>query len=65
MKRIFSFIAAAALFFWGTAAWAQSVSAYTTLEEPLAKALFEQYKTETGVTVSFVRLAGGETITRM
>jgi iron(III) transport system substrate-binding protein len=42
-----------------------SVSAYTTLEEPLAKALFTQFEAETGIKVSFVRLSGGEAIARM
>ncbi|MDR2103249.1 MAG: ABC transporter substrate-binding protein [Treponema sp.] len=47
-------------------AWAQNtVSAYTTLEEPLAKALFEQFRQETGITVNFVRLSGGEAVARM
>jgi iron(III) transport system substrate-binding protein len=46
--------------------WAQnSVSAYTTLEEPLAKALFEQFQKETGISVNFVRLSGGEAVARM
>jgi iron(III) transport system substrate-binding protein len=58
-------ILAVALILCAPAVWAQSVSAYSTLEEPLAKALFEQYKNETGVTVNFVRLTGGETIARM
>jgi len=42
-----------------------SLSAYTTLEEPLAKALFEQFTKETGITVNFVRLSGGEAVARM
>jgi iron(III) transport system substrate-binding protein len=63
MKRCVAL--AAALVLACGAVYGQSVSAYTTLEEPLAKALFEQYKKETGVTVNFVRLAGGETIARM
>jgi iron(III) transport system substrate-binding protein len=47
-------------------AWAQSsVSAYTTVEEPLAKALFEQFEKETGIKVNFVRLSGGEAVARM
>ncbi|MDR3333884.1 MAG: ABC transporter substrate-binding protein [Treponema sp.] len=46
-------------------AWAQTVSAYTTLEEPLAKALFEEFKKDTGITVNFVRLSGGEAVARM
>jgi iron(III) transport system substrate-binding protein len=46
--------------------WAQNtLSAYTTLEEPLAKALFEQFEKETGIKVSFVRLSGGEAVARM
>ena len=42
-----------------------SVSAYTTLEEPLAKELFEQFERETGVRVNFVRLSGGEAVARI
>ena len=42
-----------------------SVSAYTTLEEPLAKALFELFEKETGIRVNFVRLSGGEAVARM
>jgi iron(III) transport system substrate-binding protein len=46
--------------------WAQTtLSAYTTLEEPLAKALFEQFEKETGIRVSFVRLSGGEAVARI
>jgi iron(III) transport system substrate-binding protein len=43
----------------------QSVSAYTTLEEPLAKALFELFESETGIRVNFVRLSGGEATARI
>lgn len=43
----------------------ESVSAYTTLEEPLAKSLFDLYKTKTGTTVNFIRLSGGEVIARL
>lgn len=42
-----------------------AVSVYTTLEEPLAKSLFDLYKTKTGVTVNFIRLSGGEVIARL
>jgi iron(III) transport system substrate-binding protein len=42
-----------------------SVSAYTTLEEPLAKELFEQFQKETGIAVNFVRLSGGEAVARL
>jgi iron(III) transport system substrate-binding protein len=43
----------------------QSVGAYTTLEEPLAKQLFDQFTKETGITVQWIRLAGGEVETRL
>ena len=43
----------------------QSVGAYTTLEEPLAKQLFELYEKETGIKVNWQRLAGGEVETRL
>jgi len=42
-----------------------SVSAYTTLEEPLAKALFELFEKETNIKVNFVRLSGGEAVARI
>jgi len=43
----------------------QSVSAYTTVEEPLAKQLFDQFEKETGIRVNWVRLSGGEAEARM
>jgi iron(III) transport system substrate-binding protein len=43
----------------------ETVSVYTTLEEPFAKALFDLYKTKTGVSVNFIRLSGGEVIARL
>jgi iron(III) transport system substrate-binding protein len=42
-----------------------SVSAYTTMEEPLAAALFEMFEKETGIKVNFVRLSGGEVVARL
>ena len=42
-----------------------TLSAYTTLEEPLARELFEQFERETGIRVNFVRLSGGEAVARM
>jgi len=42
-----------------------SVGAYTTLEEPLAKQLFEQFEKETNIKVNWQRLAGGEVETRL
>ena len=44
---------------------AGSVNAYTTLEEPLAAALFAQFEKETGIKVNFVRLSGGECVARL
>ena len=38
----------------------QSVAAYTTLEEPHAKQLFERFEKDTGIKVNWQRLAGGE-----
>jgi iron(III) transport system substrate-binding protein len=64
MKRFLTLVFALVILSAGV--WAQnSVSAYTTLEEPLAKALFEQFQKETGISVSFVRLSGGEAVARM
>ncbi len=78
MKRLLSFSAliAIALLVFGLGSCAKredpnqfkgsgSVSAYTTLEEPLAKALFEAFEAETGIKVNFVRLSGGEAVARM
>jgi iron(III) transport system substrate-binding protein len=64
MKRLLAMALTLALV--AGAVFAQnSVSAYTTLEEPLAKALFEQFEKETGIRVNFVRLSGGEAVARM
>jgi len=41
------------------------VLAYTTLEEPLAKALFELFEKKEGIHVDFVRLSGGEAVARL
>ena len=42
-----------------------SVNAYTTLEEPLAAKLFQEFEAETGIKVNFVRLSGGECVARL
>ena len=55
-------LAAATSFAW---AQAQSVGAYTTLEEPLAKQLFDQFEKDTAIHVNWQRLAGGEAETRL
>jgi len=49
----------------GSAFAQQSVNAYTTVEEPLAKQLFDQFEKETGIKVNWVRLSGGEAETRL
>ncbi|KAF2956867.1 ABC transporter substrate-binding protein [Marinitoga sp. 38H-ov] len=41
------------------------VKAYTTLEEPLAKELFDRFEQETGIKVEWVRLSTGETVARL
>ena len=43
----------------------QSVAAYTTLEEPHAKQLFERFEKDTGIKVNWQRLAGGEVESRL
>jgi iron(III) transport system substrate-binding protein len=54
------------LFFAAGMCFSQAIlSAYTTLEEPLAKALFEQFEKETSIRVHFVRLSGGEAVARI
>jgi iron(III) transport system substrate-binding protein len=65
MKRIFALILSLFALSAGLFAQSRTISAYSTLEEPLAKALFEQFQKETGITVSFVRLSGGEAVARM
>lgn len=64
MKRILT-VAAVLLAAVSFAAAQGSLSVYTTLEEPLAKAILEKFEAETGIKTSFVRLSGGEAIARM
>ena len=64
MKRIIFAILCVMLF--ASAAFsAETVKAYTTMEEPLAKALFDEFEKETGIQVEWVRLSGGEAIARL
>ncbi|MGC9384755.1 MAG: ABC transporter substrate-binding protein [Kosmotogaceae bacterium] len=44
---------------------ADLVKAYTTLEEPLAKELFDLFEEQTGINVEWVRLSTGETVARL
>jgi iron(III) transport system substrate-binding protein len=56
----------AALLAVGSCLWAQeSVNAYASCDEGLAKELFAKFEQETGIKVNFVRLSGGEAISRM
>jgi iron(III) transport system substrate-binding protein len=57
---------AAALIVAGAGLWAQeSVNAYASCDEELAKKLFTKFTEETNIKVNFVRLSGGEAISRM
>jgi iron(III) transport system substrate-binding protein len=42
-----------------------SVSAYASCDEALAKLLFDQFEKETGIKVNWVRLSGGEALARI
>jgi iron(III) transport system substrate-binding protein len=42
-----------------------TVSAYASCDEKLAKALFDQFEKETNIKVNWVRLSGGEALARM
>ena len=44
---------------------AESVSVYTTFEEPLAQELFDAFEAETGIKVEWVRLSTGEAVARL
>lgn len=64
MKRFTVLVAA--LIAAATGLWAQeSVSAYASCDEELAKQLFTKFEQETKIKVNFVRLSGGEAISRM
>ena len=65
MKRLLLPVLALSLFAASAAMAADSVKAYTTLEEPLAKALFEAFEKETGIRVEWVRLTTGEAVARI
>jgi iron(III) transport system substrate-binding protein len=49
----------------GIASAAEVVKAYTTMEEPLAKELFDEFEKQTGIKVEWVRLSGGEAVARI
>lgn len=60
-------LVAVALFYIGagSATAAEIVKAYTTMEEPLAKTLFDEFQKQTGIKVEWVRLSGGEAVARL
>ena len=64
MKKII-FAVVCVMMFASMAFSAEKVKAYTTMEEPLAKALFDEFEKETGIKVEWVRLSGGEAIARL
>ena len=43
----------------------QKIGVYTTVEEPLAKELFDLFQKETGIQVNWQRLSGGEVESRL
>lgn len=43
----------------------EKIVAYTTLDEPLARAVFEAFEKDTGIKVEWVRLSTGETVARL
>jgi iron(III) transport system substrate-binding protein len=43
----------------------QKVGVYTTVEEPLAKELFDLFQKETGIQINWQRLSGGEAESRL
>ena len=64
MKRIFSLLIVLLLSV-GVVMAQNSVSAYASCDETLAKALFDQFEKETNIKVNWVRLSGGEALARM
>jgi len=67
-KTLFIFLVASMLLLSLTAssfAAKGKILAYTTLDEPLARAVFEAYEKDTGVKVEWVRLSTGEAVARM
>ena len=64
MKK-FALALVVAMLFAGMASATETVKAYTTMEEPLAKALFDAFEADTGIKVEWVRLSGGEAIARL
>ena len=60
------FLSLAVIFvFVGIGGASEIVRAYTTMEEPLAKTLFDEFEKETGIRVEWVRLSGGEALARI
>ena len=43
----------------------KTITAYTTLDEPTARAVFNQFEKETGIEVKSVRLSTGEAVARL
>lgn len=64
MKRL-AILAIALALVVGIAGAQQKVGAYTTLEEPLAKEIFDAFTKDTGIQVNWQRLSGGEAETRL
>lgn len=74
MRKVLSFsgfseiVALCAAFFTllsGVSLAAETVKAYTTFEEPMAKQIFDAFEKDTGIKVEWVRLSGGEVVARL
>lgn len=70
MKRFLSVMIilsmiSAAVFAGGESESAQRVTAYTTLDEELAREVFEAFTADTGIEVDWVRLSTGEAVARI
>ena len=64
MKRLFLSLAMICVFA-GAVGAAEVVRAITTMEEPLAKEIFDEFERQTGIKVEWVRLSGGEALARL
>ena len=64
MKKIL-LVLACTLLLCGAASGAETVHAYTSMEDIMAKSLFEAFEDETGIKVEWIRLSGGDAIARL
>ena len=65
MRKTAVLVLALVLMFSAAVSAQQKVTAYTTLFEPTARLVFEEFEKDTGIKVEWVRLSGGEAVARM